>query len=163
MHKHGIMHLDIKPENFLVKADNTVKLGDFGHSVNFLKSRKRTRSKHTSEVSINDVDEGDCSYVAPELLDFQPKVSFKADIFSLGLTLTEALTGNMMPKNGQLWLKIRTKKITSIFDFPNDKAIGKIINRMCTRKADQRCTLVDILSHPKLLKKFNFLHGLKNI
>lgn len=30
VHDSGFVHLDIKPSNFFVKADGTVKLGDFG-------------------------------------------------------------------------------------------------------------------------------------
>jgi mitosis inhibitor protein kinase SWE1 len=30
VHDSGFVHMDIKPGNFFVKADGTVKLGDFG-------------------------------------------------------------------------------------------------------------------------------------
>jgi serine/threonine protein kinase len=30
VHDSGFVHLDIKPSNFFVKGDETVKLGDFG-------------------------------------------------------------------------------------------------------------------------------------
>ena len=33
VHDSDIVHMDIKPDNFLVKADNTIKLGDFGLAI----------------------------------------------------------------------------------------------------------------------------------
>jgi serine/threonine protein kinase len=33
VHDTGFAHLDIKPSNFFVKADGTVKLGDFGQAI----------------------------------------------------------------------------------------------------------------------------------
>ena len=33
VHEKGFIHLDIKPANFLVMKDRTVKLGDFGRAI----------------------------------------------------------------------------------------------------------------------------------
>lgn len=53
IHRNGMVHLDLKPENIFVKNDQ-FKLGDFG-----------LVSKTTSN---NDVEEGDSRYMSKELL-----------------------------------------------------------------------------------------------
>lgn len=53
IHRHGMVHLDLKPENIFIKNDQ-FKLGDFG-----------LVSKTTSH---NDVEEGDSRYMSKELL-----------------------------------------------------------------------------------------------
>ena len=80
VHDCNIVHMDIKPDNFLVKADNTIKLGDFGLSVDLNETKRKSinqrectpRSKRRTTQNIS---EGDASYMAPELLSFDAKIS----------------------------------------------------------------------------------------
>lgn len=92
VHDSGIIHMDVKPDNFLVKADNTIKLGDFGLAV--LKNEMKSGLNEDIDVSdskrrVIDISEGDASYIAPELLSFKAKITPKVDVFSFGLTLIE--------------------------------------------------------------------------
>lgn len=97
VHDSGFVHLDVKPSNFFVCEDGTVKLGDFGMAQEL---------DNLDNVEGEQV-EGDCIYLAPEILDFSQKtsvkVSQKADIFSLGASLLEISTGVSLPKNGPVW------------------------------------------------------------
>jgi len=77
MHRHNIVHLDLKPDNILVTSDETLKIGDFDNSVLL----------PDEEVHF---EEGDGCYLAPEVLN--NPADFPADIFSLGLTFLEILT-----------------------------------------------------------------------
>ena len=63
------------------------KIGDLGHVVS-------TESKHHPE-------EGDCRYMAPELLleNVSRDLLFKTDVFSLGLSMYEAASLVDLPKN----------------------------------------------------------------
>ena len=64
---HGVVHLDIKPENILISKEGKLKIGDFGMAA-------------LAPVP-NDVErEGDRSYLAPELLNYE-NVGYPADIF----------------------------------------------------------------------------------
>jgi serine/threonine protein kinase len=58
VHDMGYIHLDIKPSNFFVHEDGTIKLGDFGLALEVSK---------LSTLKDDDI-EGDSVYMAPELL-----------------------------------------------------------------------------------------------
>ena len=79
-HEHGLVHRDLKPSNIFVMADDSVKIIDFGvaHAVH---ARSRTTG----------YDKGTLLYMAPEQVQHKP-VSVQSDIYSLGVTLYEALT-----------------------------------------------------------------------
>lgn len=87
----GFVHMDIKPSNFFVKQDGTVKLGDFGLAQDL---------SQVPDLKDDDV-EGDSVYMAPELLqsgiNLTEKISPKADIFSLGSSLLELASGMNLP------------------------------------------------------------------
>ena len=85
LHKQKIVHLDIKPENILYSRTHKYKIADLGLS--------RIAERQIGE----DINEGDSRYLAPELLndcaETLPDLT-KADIFSLGVTIYELMTGN---------------------------------------------------------------------
>lgn len=100
VHKGGLIHLDIKPENILVelKQNKAVyKLGDFGQA---------RLPDHWTDGS-----EGDSQYVAPEVISHvkggtDPTAA--ADVFSLGLLMFELSSRYTLPKNGELWHDLRS-------------------------------------------------------
>jgi len=73
-----IIHLDITPENLLLRRDGQVFLIDFGSALEY-------KGECVSIVS------GKRSYMAPEQVKLKP--SLQSDIFSLGSTLYYLLTG----------------------------------------------------------------------
>lgn len=80
-HDAGIAHHDVKPENILVRADDYVKLVDFGLATNL-----RTMTPGAGPMT------GTLRYLAPEGLRGDT-ASSAADIFSLGLVLYEMTAG----------------------------------------------------------------------
>jgi serine/threonine-protein kinase len=87
MHEKGWVHRDIKPDNILVNKGSEVRLIDFGLSAppkslvgRILHSKKRT------------IIPGTRTYLAPEMIERKP-LSVSSDIYSLGITFYEMLTG----------------------------------------------------------------------
>ena len=101
LHSHGILHLDVKPDNVFMTRDGTLKIGDLGTSV-----------REGGGEGREEVEEGDAVYIAPELLDGSiGVVSAKADIFSLGLTLFEIAADVILPTRGEAWNELRLERI----------------------------------------------------
>jgi serine/threonine-protein kinase len=80
-HASGVIHRDLKPANIMLLADGRPKLMDFG--VARLESSAMTR---TGEVL------GSPSYMSPEQVAGR-QVDTRADVYSLGVVLYQALTG----------------------------------------------------------------------
>jgi tetratricopeptide (TPR) repeat protein len=83
-HSLGIVHRDIKSENLMVTGDGTVKVMDFGIA------KLQDASILTQEGTVL----GTASYMSPEQAVGEP-VDPRSDIFSLGIVLFEALTGQL--------------------------------------------------------------------
>jgi len=84
VHEQNIIHMDIKPENFLVADDGVVKLTDFALAVPGAKSWHRFLPRLRRIA-------GTRPYIAPETI-LRRRPDFRTDIYSLGATIFEILT-----------------------------------------------------------------------
>ncbi len=83
-----LVHRDVSPQNILVGFDGTVRVTDFGIA------KALGNSSRTSAGVLK----GNMAYLAPEQLRFE-EPDRRSDLFSLGVTLYEMLTGQRLYPN----------------------------------------------------------------
>ena len=81
LHGQGWLHCDIKPANLLLDSKGMVLLSDFGDS-------QEINSRNASARPV-----GSVGYMAPELFNANASPSIQTDIYSIGITIYELLTG----------------------------------------------------------------------
>ena len=129
-HNNHIIHRDIKPQNIIISKEGKVKVTDFGIA------KAATSNTITSNVM------GSVHYTSPE----QARGGYsdaKSDIYSLGITLFEMLTGRL-PFNGDTTVAIAIKHIQEDLPAPveyNDDipiSVNKIVMKCCQKSPDRR-------------------------
>ncbi len=83
-HARGLIHRDIKPQNILLTVDGVVKVADFGIA-------RRTAATNLTQTG---TVLGSVHYLSPEQARGQ-EAGPRADLYSLGVTLFEMLTGRL--------------------------------------------------------------------
>ena len=83
-HQNQVYHCDVKPHNILLHNDGRVLLTDFG----------------VARLASENIGGGTPPYMAPEQF-FGGEVSAKSDIYALGITLYEMLSGGNVPYRGE--------------------------------------------------------------
>ncbi|MDO4343455.1 MAG: Stk1 family PASTA domain-containing Ser/Thr kinase [Eubacteriales bacterium] len=128
-HNSGIIHRDVKPQNIIISTDGKVKVTDFGIA--------RAASSNT----INTTVMGSVHYSSPE----QARGGYsdaKSDIYSLGITMYEMLTGHV-PFDGDTTVAIAIKHLQEEMKSPEiyvpdlPKSTVQIIYK-CTQKSPDR-------------------------
>lgn len=106
----GVVHRDISPANILIARDARVRLTDFGIA--------RISGGLGGEKTETGVFKGKLPYMPPEQARGEP-FDHRADVFSLGITLMEALTGRRVRKaetQTQLMMKVATMPVPRVHD-----------------------------------------------
>lgn len=129
-HNNHIIHRDIKPQNIIISKEGKVKVTDFGIA------KAATSNTITSNVM------GSVHYTSPE----QARGGYsdeKSDIYSLGVTMFEMLTGRV-PFNGETTVAIAIKHIQEEFPSPREYVpeipvcVEQIVFKCCQKSPDRR-------------------------
>ncbi|MDR1959586.1 MAG: serine/threonine protein kinase [Planctomycetaceae bacterium] len=92
LHQRGIVHCDVKPANILLNQEGTAKLTDFGFFC-FLSEEAAWKSHLPMLNTPSGKLVGTADYMAPDHILFPSIPSPLWDIYSLGCTFYQALTG----------------------------------------------------------------------
>ncbi len=129
-HNNHIIHRDIKPQNIIISKEGKVKVTDFGIA------KAATSNTITSNVM------GSVHYTSPE----QARGGYsdeKSDIYSLGITMFEMLTGRV-PFNGETTVAIAIKHIQEPLPSPREYvseipiSVEQIVFKCCQKSPDRR-------------------------
>jgi len=122
LHEKDIVHRDIKPQNFKIQPDGTVKMLDFGIA----------KHKYSPKLTQQGFVVGTTEYMAPE--QFQEQVQKKSDIWSLGVLVYEMLTG-YLPFEATNPISLRSKISKGTFTDP--KILVPLISEKLTTVIDK--------------------------
>ncbi len=129
-HNNHIIHRDIKPQNIIISKEGKVKVTDFGIA----------KAATSNTVSSNVM--GSVHYTSPE----QARGGYsdeKSDIYSLGITLFEMLTGRV-PFQGDSTVGIAIKHIQEPMPTPRQfveeipLSVEQIVLKCCQKSPDRR-------------------------
>jgi len=138
IHEHGLVHRDIKPSNLLLTPSGTVKLIDLSLA------RWEQGPTHGQSIMTNLQTLGTFDYIAPEQCEDSHSVDIRADIYSLGCTFYELLSGRApFAAFGSLVMKIRAHALEPIApiqqcraDVPKQLAV--VLERMVAKDRNNR-------------------------
>ncbi|MBE7020249.1 MAG: Stk1 family PASTA domain-containing Ser/Thr kinase [Ruminococcaceae bacterium] len=132
-HRNGIIHRDIKPHNIILSKDGNCKVADFGIA---------SMNKNAETQRINEGIMGSVHYISPEVA--KGKIGDeKSDIYSLGVTIYELLTGvvpfdNENPVSVALMHINQTPKAIKDINIAVPLVLVQIVNKAMHKDAAQR-------------------------
>jgi len=101
-HQASFVHLDVKPDNIFLVAETVFKLGDFG-----LAQEAELIDGKLRIAGLLEPPSGDARYLAREVLSGQVEDVTKVDMFALGASAIECLSGRQLPADGPYWHRLR--------------------------------------------------------
>jgi len=139
LHEKGWAHKDVKPENILITRGGDVRLIDFSLTARSAGALAKAFTRRNSVII-----QGTRTYIAPELIRRNPATT-SVDMYSLGITLYEMLTGRppfiMGNPDALLMAHIQTKPETPSLLNPNlAPECDRLVLKMLAKRPKDRPT-----------------------
>lgn len=158
IHRRGIVHRDIKPDNIYYAYDGSTKLADFGIALDLNNITQADKSLI-----------GSVHYLAPEICQGQDILPV-SDIYSLGITFFELVT-HRLPFDSEEPLDVAVSQVKDSLPLPRTLApdlpspIEKVILKATMKNPNDRyqnakemhADLIDIISNKKKYAKHRSL------
>jgi serine/threonine protein kinase len=147
-HARNVVHRDIKPANLFLQVDErtqnvTVKVCDFGVAKRTRADESRGSRSHLSLTRTGGML-GSPMYMSPEQARNAKHVDGRADVWSLGVVLWEALTGKRLwgqrSSLGELIMSICTEPIARVEDAAPwlSRELSRVVHKALERDLNQR-------------------------
>ncbi len=136
LHSRGIVHRDIKPSNLLLTKDGVVKLTDLGLA-------RAVDESLASNITREGTTVGTVDYMSPEQARNSQAADIRSDIYSLGCTWYQMLTGEPPYPEGSVTNKLyahisKARPDPRAFNHTVPEEIVAVLHKMMARKADDR-------------------------
>lgn len=143
VHKEGIIHRDVKPQNILIGDRGHLKLTDFGIAAR-VQSPENIKQTYNLENSLDSADRrnsfvGTFTYMAPELIR-EEGACFASDLWALGVILYQMFTGEVPFKGSSDYLLFQNI-LKGHVEFPKNfpSASGRdLIEKLLVTDVDMR-------------------------
>jgi eukaryotic-like serine/threonine-protein kinase len=132
-HAQGVVHRDIKPDNILLAPESRAVVSDFGIA--------RAVSGYVSATGVN-MTIGTPHYLSPEQAQGRP-LDGRSDLYSLGITLYKAATGDL-PFKSKDWYELARMHVEEAPAPPRvahpelSRKLERIILRLLAKHPDDR-------------------------
>jgi serine/threonine protein kinase len=143
LHRRGFLHGDVKPDNLRLTSQGTAVLLDLGLA---------HRPGENDTLLQRGYVLGTANYLAPELCDANPRDGLHTDLFSLGITLFEMLTGRLPYPPGSLRQTFRRHHCDppadirrSVSNLPS--TLANLVQRLLSRRPEDRPRASSVVQH----------------
>ncbi|KAI8913706.1 kinase-like domain-containing protein, partial [Entophlyctis helioformis] len=140
MHRHGVIHRDIKLGNLFLAKNMSLKIGDFGLAAVI---------KHDGERKKTIC--GTPNYIAPEVLFNKEGHSFEVDVWSLGIVMYTLVIGKPPFQTNDvnsIYERIRENNYEFPPSIPISNDVRTIIQSLLNSNPEHRPSIDDVLEHP---------------
>ena len=143
LREHNVSHMDLKPSNLIVKGSNPpiLKMADFGFA------------QHLEADTLDKGLKGSPLYMAPEIF-IKDQFNAKADIWSIGVILYEALFGKAPFSSDTLEELVPKIKEDTPIIIPRTRKLSSncrdLLSKCLVRSPEKRIDLCDFFDHPFL-------------